>query len=211
MPVIITQHQIRTKDTLSSPSNRFNPLCLNTGVTRQVFKGFNMKKIPLTQNQVSLVDDEDFDKLNKFKWYADKQLSGFYARRMSYQNVRKCIHMSHVIINCPKGKQVDHINHDTLDNRKDNLRVCSNRENSINRRMLSNNKTGYRGVVWHKRDKKFASQIKNKGKHYHLGSYDCKHEAALVYNRKAKELHGKYAFQNKIPVSLLRKLMEIKP
>ena len=106
-----------------------------------------MKKIPLSQGQFSLVDDEDFDILSKFKWYYSKGRNTNYAIAA---NNRKLIRMHRLIMNPKKGFVIDHINGDGLDNRRENLRICSYSHNSMNSALKKGNKSGIKGVFWSK-------------------------------------------------------------
>ncbi len=147
------------------------------------------KLIPLSQNKFAIVNDEDFEWLNQWKWYA---LSGgykltYYAVRHLPQNHSKHIHMHRLILDAPSGKLVDHINGNGLDNRRENLRLVTGSLNQHNRIKLNNNKTSkYKGVRWHKRDKKWIAQIVFNGKQKYLGSFDSEFEASLKY-QKVKE------------------------
>ncbi len=94
--------------------------------------------------------------------------------------------------------EVDHINQVKCDNRWDNLRTCTASQNHANIRPPSDNTSGYKGVCWHIRAKKWYSRIKINKKLIHLGSYSCKHEAARVYNKAAKEGYGEFACLNVI-------------
>ena len=99
-----------------------------------------MKEIKLTQNQIALVDDEDFDRINQYKWcaYYSPNTRSFYSMR-GYNN--RNFYMHRFIINAQNGENVDHKNHNTLDNRKENLRLCNNTTNQQNKRKTFNNKT----------------------------------------------------------------------
>ena len=96
----------------------------------------------------AIVDDDDYEMLMEHKWHAHKQLNNkFYVERKSpidSNGKRKIIRMHRVITNAPKGMQVDHINGNTLDNRKENLRICTNQQNGMNRERTKNNKSGYK-------------------------------------------------------------------
>ena len=98
-----------------------------------------------------------------------------------------------VLLWCPKGYEVDHINGDVLDNRLENLRIVTRQQNACNRGILSNNKCGYKGVIRSKNRKRFVAQIYLQGKQYHIGTYDTAEEAHEAYKKKAIELHGEYA------------------
>jgi hypothetical protein len=155
-----------------------------------------MKEIQLTQGKVALVDDEDFERLDKFKWHYNAKGD---ARRNGPRGKgkREVILMHRIILDAPRGLEVDHINRDTLDNRKCNLRLCNRVENCRNKTKQSNNKSGYKGVSWHT-DGKWQVQICISGQRLHLGRYDCKHEAARIYNKAAIEYHGEFACLNEI-------------
>jgi len=154
------------------------------------------KLIPLTQGQFAMVDDDMFDELMKYKWYANKYHSGdFYAKRALWEdNKRKKIIMHRVIMNAPKEMVIDHINHNTLDNRKDNLRLCTIAENSQNSRTPKNNTSGYKGVSWHKPTNKYRSKITVNKKIHYLGSFDCPKEAHKAYCTAAKKYHGEFRY-----------------
>ena len=141
------------------------------------------KNITLTQNQVAIVDDEDFDKVNKYKWYAQyaPSIKSFYAMRaikISNTNKNKYIYMHRFIMDLEKGdkREIDHINHYTLDNRKDNLRVCTRRQNHANRKHHS--KYGI-GISFHKKNKtrQYEAQVRINTKTVSIGYYDTIKEA----------------------------------
>lgn len=119
----------------------------------------------------------------------------------------KSVKISRIIMNHPKGMFVDHINGDTLDNRRINLRICNRSENMRNRRVNKNNKSRFKGVYpyysWYKkkdgtRRKYFCAQIFINGKNKCLGYFDTKEEAAKKYNEVAKEVYGEYARLNSL-------------
>lgn len=132
-----------------------------------------MKRIKLTQNKYTIVDDDDYKYLNKFKWQASKNKQTFYAIR------GRGIKMHRIIMNTPPNLQVDHINGDGLDNRKINLRNVDCRSNSQN---LHVNKTSkYPGVSLRKDTNKWRSYINIKNKQYNLGCYDTELKAHRAY------------------------------
>lgn len=98
-----------------------------------------------------------------------------------------------VITSVPKGLVTDHINGDRFDNRTENLRICTYRENIINAARRSDNKTGYKGVIKPKRSNKYYAHIGFMGKQIHLGSYDTAEEAHEVYTKAAKVYFGEFA------------------
>ncbi|KKR03301.1 MAG: Pathogenesis-related transcriptional factor and ERF protein [Microgenomates group bacterium GW2011_GWC1_39_12] len=128
-----------------------------------------MKRIPLTKGRCAVVDDEDFAMLNKLKWH----YSGGYARsNISVQGGRKRIISMHSIINCtPSGFFTDHIDRNTLNNTRKNLRTVTRSQNAFNINIPKNNTSGYIGVHWHKYAKKWRSYIELNGRRIHLGLY----------------------------------------
>ena len=93
-----------------------------------------MKKIPLTQGKFTIVDDADFAKINQHKWYAKKASCNWYAARGIRANGQtKTIYMHRFIMNCPAGQEVDHDNHNSLDNQRGNLINCTKKQNLQNR------------------------------------------------------------------------------
>lgn len=90
-------------------------------------------------------------------------------------------------------RQVDHINGDGLDNRRENLRICTHAENTRNKRMLGANTSGFKGVSWHKGDRKFRAQITVNKRKIHLGNFDDAEMAHEMYCLAADMLHGEFA------------------
>lgn len=163
-----------------------------------------MKEIPLSRHKVALVDDEDFEKLNEHKWLVVNSRGYCYAIRHSTtkRKDRTSIQMSRVIMKTPKELQVDHINHNTLDNQKANLRNCSAKENSRNRIMKNPSLSGFKGVDYRtikrglKTYKYIVARIGYNGKIINLGYFSNLESAARSYDAKAKELFGNFANLN---------------
>jgi HNH endonuclease len=143
-----------------------------------------MIEVLLTKGQTAIIDDKDSWVLD-FKWYAkwDKKLQGYYAAR---EVSNKTVLMSRAIMNAPKGLIVDHINHDTLDNRRENLRIVTYGTNNRNRRAYG--KSRYIGVSWNKSKNKWQSSIVFDRKCYGLGAYFNEIEAARAFDKKKFEL-----------------------
>lgn len=116
-----------------------------------------------------ILDDDDYKWLKTKKVYIHRVGKYLYARLLQ-------IHIHRIIMDCPKGLQIDHINRNTLDNRKKNLRICTLQENLRNQKR-PNNKTGYTGVAVHKQTGKFTAQLKYNYKKIHLGIFDTIQEA----------------------------------
>ena len=154
-----------------------------------------MKEISLTQDKVALVDDEDFDKLNQFKWCANKIGNRYYAVRGSQVNKKsKSILMHREIMNTPKYLQVDHKDNDSLNNQKDNLRVCTNQQNNQNKKhSYKNNKCKIKGVCWDRNNKKFIAQIMINGKTKYLGGFNILGDADSAYRMAEEKYFGEFA------------------
>lgn len=160
---------------------------------------FQMKAIPLTNGGVTLIDDEDFEMVSKLKWYWMKTPSvhkRYVASSSSINNKTRMISLHRMLMGFPKGKLIDHKNGDTLDNRKCNLRVCSNAENSRNRRKITGCSSRFKGVHWDKKCKKWHAKIKRDGKTRSLGFFDDEEAAARAYNVAAPLFHGEFAYLN---------------
>ena len=159
-----------------------------------------MQQISLTQGQFALVDDIDYDKLNQFKWCVKKERNGnFYAVRWSLENGKQIkIRMSRQILGLEyrDPRQTDHINHITLDNCRDNLRVCTCLENQRNRRANSDSTSQFKGVHWDKQKKKWRAQITINGKSNYLGCYEDEEMAAMAYDLVARKVFGEFAYLN---------------
>jgi hypothetical protein len=140
-----------------------------------------MKEIPLTRGKVALVDDEDYPELSKHRWYAHKERNVYYAVRMAPRTNGKkhTIRMHAAIVGTPKGMGTDHINGNGLDNRRENLRIVTTRENQQNQHIPRTSK--YPGVSWHKKSGKWIARIRVSGKQRYLGIYDSEEKAARRY------------------------------
>lgn len=138
-----------------------------------------MKKILLTKGKSTIVDDEDFEMLNKYHWHY--MSTGYAARRNTYSKGKTQIVLMHRIIMNVKNKYIiDHINRDKLDNRKINLRISNKSQNSLNSKIPIDNTSGYKGVGLHKMARKWRARITINGKEIHLGLFYDKEEAILV-------------------------------
>jgi len=163
-----------------------------------------MKEIQLTKGQFAIVDDEDYELVSSLKWYAYKRVhkSGvnYYAQHKFTKN-KKCTFMKlHTFLlgNQPIGFEIDHINGNSLDNRRCNLRVCTHSQNMMNTRKRNNASSKYKGVQWNKHASKFRSMIMINGNNIFLGYFINEDDAALAYNNAAIKLHGEFAKINEI-------------
>jgi len=112
-----------------------------------------------------------------------------------YEGVKQKL-MHRLITNAPAGMLVDHRNHNGLDNRRENMRVCTREQNSHNQRPYRGSSCGYKGVTLHKRDGVFEVNIRYKGNLNYIGRFKDADDAARAYDKKAKELFGEFAYLN---------------
>ena len=129
-----------------------------------------MRKIKLTQGKYALVDDIDFEWLNQRKWWADKIGKYWYAVRRSWNPTHK-IYIHREILGLQKGDELeaDHINHNTLNNKRCNLRAVTHQQNAINN-------LG-KGIHWHKQIKRWIAGIKIDRRLVYLGCFTKKSDA----------------------------------
>jgi hypothetical protein len=166
---------------------------------RKIRYGYAFRKITLKNEKFAIVSPQDYEWLSRHKWCLQKSCQTFYAVRYAWlgNGSRKYISMHREILKVGKEYYIDHINHNGLDNRRENLRPATPRQNAQHRRKSRAKTTSkYRGVYWFKERRKWASQIlvnkKNKG----LGYYDDEEEAARAYDAAAREYHGEFAELN---------------
>ena len=151
------------------------------------------KQIRLSQGKFAIVDDEDFDFLNQWKWCAAKNRNTYYAYRADNG---KNIYMHRLILNAPAGIEVDHRHGNGLDNRRSEIRLCTHAENQHNYRKQSEATSQYKGITWNKHMKKWRVQIRSDGKHIDLGHFSNQIEAAHAYDEAARKYHGEFANTN---------------
>lgn len=182
-----------------------------------------MKLIPLSKNgkhagkYFAQVDDEDYEYLNQWNYYVVKSKSGFYAARGLWDNSIKNnrnVPMQNDILHVEKGLIVDHIDRNGLNNTRANLRACTKQQNNQNRSKVKKaTSSKYIGAVFVDKKKthitasntkivysykRWACRIKLNGKTIYIGDFKTEIEAAIAYNKKAKELFGEFANLNVI-------------
>lgn len=148
-----------------------------------------------TKHGLIIVDAIDADLLKSVyvnSGYA-RRYSHFEKGRSVYLKIHRVIAERMTGAPIPKDMVVDHINHNRLDNRRANLRLCSHIKNMQNQAKRLDNKSGFKGVVWHKSTGKWQAQIQNSGKKVHLGLYLTPEQAHAAYVAAARELHGDFA------------------
>ncbi len=155
-----------------------------------------MKKITLSKGQVTLIDDEYYEKFNTFKWYLDahgyvrRTLTKSEKNEFNNKTTRMMLHQE-ILGKAPLGFEIDHIDRNKLNNQKSNLRFVSRRENNLNRKIPKHNKSGLRGVHFYKITNKWRATIRINGKDKHLGYFNQKEEAGRAYNKAWLIYNGK--------------------
>lgn len=160
------------------------------------FGGFCMTQKEIRKNnpvhKLIKLDKEDRYLLKEHSWRLDSH--GYPVCR--YKN--KYVRIHGLILPKKEGFMVDHINRNILDNRRCNLRYVTRQQNVMNSSMRKDNTSGYKGIFWFKRNKKWQASIGFQKKSIHLGFFLTKEEAASAYQKKAKELFGAYIGEIKI-------------
>lgn len=152
------------------------------------------REMPLTKGKVALVDTEDYGWLIRFKWTA--HIRGYASCHLPKSEGGASFLMHRVIMDAPRGLEVDHINGNKLDNRRCNLRIVTKAQNQHNRHAILC-AAGYKGVKC--LGVRFQARIGCRDAHRHLGTFDTAEDAARAYNAAALEMWGEYAHLNTIP------------
>jgi hypothetical protein len=161
----------------------------------------NVAYVPLTQGYEAIIDASDVELVNCWNWFVYKKRSAStaYAYRNGLRAVRPdgsrenvTIPMHRVIMAAPVGMEVDHIDRNGLNNRRDNLRLVTKSQNQHNRAISSNNTSGYKGVFKHKASGKWLSEINVAGKQLYLGLFDTPEDAYAAYCSASVQFHGDY-------------------
>ncbi len=154
-----------------------------------------IRYIPLTKGKFAIVDAADYEWLSQYKWHVHgDDWNGFYAARRLRNGKQQFMHRA--IMNPPAGMVVDHIDGNRSDNRRANLRICTQRQNTQNSRPARGCTSRFKGVSYHRAARKWIVLIKSDGKRIYLGLFDDEIEAAKAYDRKAHELFGEFAYLN---------------
>jgi hypothetical protein len=153
--------------------------------------------IPLTRGKVAIIDAADFDLVGQHKWCAIPSRSTWYAMRaIRRTGPGRLVSMHQVLYPAPPGMKIDHIDGDGLNNRRANLRHCTNQENCRNQGLARNNRSGFKGVSWHSYYGKWLATIRDGGRWIYLGRFTDPVEAAHAYEAEARELFGAFARLN---------------
>jgi hypothetical protein len=168
-----------------------------------------MKTVPLTRRKFALVDNEDFDKVNKYYWNAKKDKKKYYACRAIYlgkidgKYKGTTENMHRFILGITNSKiSIDHKNGNTLDNRRENLRIASTAQNASNLNELNcNNTNGFRGVTIGPHKNRLMWRARIGRKRIHLGYFSTPEEAAKAFDKAAKEMYGEFCGKLNFPES----------
>jgi hypothetical protein len=161
------------------------------------------KIIYLTKGQHTVVDDDDYDFLSRWKWYTDRdgyaKRTGIIKDHEGRTKFNVTIPLPNMIMTPPNGKIVDHINGDKLDNRRANLRICSIYQNNSNSVKCYGKRTSkYKGVSFDPTRGTWRAQIQHRGKPKFLGRFVTENEAAAAYNHAALICFGEFARINDV-------------
>ncbi len=152
-----------------------------------------ISRISLRGDAVALVDDDDWFLALEHDWFRD---DNGYAAMIREGHIER---MHRIIVDAQPGELVDHINGDRLDNRRANLRVCSNRENQRNRpkpKTTAKVASRFKGVSWDKCNRTWRAKIVVDGRQLHLGTFADETEAAAAYDQAARIHFGDFAWTN---------------
>lgn len=156
-----------------------------------------MAKIFSVCGKPILVDDSDFAELSKSRWYVSLGYAVRGTKAEHTKNGGTTERMHRIILGLAAGgkdpRMVDHINGDRLDNRRENLRICSNAENGRNRGAQRNNSSGLKGVMWHPQSRKWRARLHADGRSFSLGLHETPELAHQAYAEACKRLHGEFA------------------
>lgn len=152
-----------------------------------------MRRIKLTNsNKVALIDDKDYELVSKLKWRLHGRGVNLYART-SLDGKKPMMHR--LILNPPSGMDVDHINHNGLNNRRYNIRICTRTQNQANSKPRKGT-SKYKGVLWSNTEKKWRAFIRINSKGRTIGRFDSELEATKAYKKAAIECFGEFAYKS---------------
>lgn len=153
-----------------------------------------VREIPLTRGMVALVDEADFELASRFSWRATRNPKSrtWYAR---CDRGGAAIWLHRLLLDAPSGVLVDHIDHDGLNNRRNNIRLATSAQNQAHCRRHRDARSQYKGL-WLERSGRWVAEIYSQGKKHRLGTFDSEEIAARAYDAAAIQLHGSFAIVN---------------
>lgn len=166
-----------------------------------------MKEIQLTRGKSAKVDDDVFEELRRHRWCTLRTTSALHYAVRAYLGEDGNWHQArmHRIIwemyrgPIPDGMQIDHVSGDSLDNRLENLRLCTQAQNNAHQRpqlKKADAHSQYKGVTWNIKARRWQAQIQRDYEHRRIGFFDSENEAAKAYDKEARELFGEFAWTN---------------
>lgn len=153
----------------------------------------NIAIVSLTQGYEAIIDADDAHLVESYNWCAQVQRNKIYAVRTSrLKSKQHQVRMHRVLMGNPSGFEVDHVDGNGLNNRKINLRKATQSQNQQNSTISKNNTSGFKGVTWSKRSKKWQAQITIDRKYKQIGKFDTPEDAHAAYTKASAELHGEF-------------------
>jgi HNH endonuclease/AP2 domain len=148
--------------------------------------------VPLTRGYEAIIDAADAAFVGQWNWFALPKTNTVYAARWGREGEPRTVRLHRVLLDPPQDLGIDHVNRNGLDNRRGNLRLATRSENMWNSAIQVNNTSGFKGVSWVKRDKKWAASIRVFGKTNYLGYFETAEQAHEAYARASAEMHGEF-------------------
>lgn len=163
-------------------------------------EGVFMKEIQLTQGYVTIVDDDDYEHINQWKWFAARFKNTVYAHRNErVGGKQRTVRMHREILGIADSSVFcDHKDGNGLNNQRCNLRECTKRENNLNCKRKTSDTSNYKGVSLYAPNNKWGARIMHNGNAVHLGYHETENAAAKAYNEAAMKHHGEFAYLNTI-------------
>jgi len=151
-------------------------------------------EIPLTRGKVALIDIEDYERVSQYRWYANLFSENWYAATKGLDH-KTTIMLHRFILNPKPEEEIDHINHNGLDDRRCNMRIATHQQNMMNIEKIYGS-SKYKGVCWDKRINSWRCEIGSRINRVWIGRFFNEEDAARAYDKKAKELYGDFAVLN---------------
>lgn len=153
--------------------------------------------VALPSGHVAIVDTADLSLVSRYRWMAAPLQWHTYVMANVYRGRRRTkLYLHRLLTDAPIGMVVDHINRNGLDNRRANLRLCTQTMNNGNRKPPEGQNSQYKGVLWEPRHQRWVARIQADGAPTYLGEYRDEREAALAYDRAAERVFGEFAYLN---------------
>jgi hypothetical protein len=168
---------------------------MTTNVKRAIRIEGNFAFVSLTRGYEAVIDACDAELVGQFNWFAKPYPHTVYVARQSFKKdgPQKTIFLHRLLMGNPNGLEIDHVDGNGLNNVRCNLRASTGSQNNHNKGPLKNNTSGFKGVTWHKKAKRWQAHIKKDRRTIYIGLFDCPRAAADAYAAKAKELYGEWA------------------